>query len=278
MKRKAAVSLMAVLFLTSAVIMQPALAQESETAEVSEDALQQNIDETEESEADESGQALQVEVPQTRPEYSALDYVKIDDEKYREISFSIYPPVDDSEEAKTAWQTEVDTEIMTQLFALYPITEYPEDLMNYVAGSLIQTYQQYADMYGIDFATFVQTYLKMDQSTFIKQVQTAAQQTLKEEMLLKAIAEKENISVTDEEFEKGCEDYAARYGYDSADALKQAFDEPTIRISLLMDKTFDWLEKNSAIELIIETETETESEVMTEAETVLQDTEETEAG
>ena len=49
-----------------------------------------------------------------------------------------------------------------------------------------------------------------------------------------------------------------------------AFDEPTIRISLLMDKTFDYLEKTVTINLIIETETESETESMTEAETAPQ--------
>ena len=90
---------------------------------------------------------------------------------------------------------------------------------------------------------------------------------MKEEILLKAVAEKENITVSEEEYEQGCADYALQYGYESADALRQAFDEPTIRISLLMDKTFDYLESVTQIDLIIETETESESEAMTEAET-----------
>jgi hypothetical protein len=51
-----------------------------------------------------------------------------------------------------------------------------------------------------------------------------------------------------------------KYGYDSADALKSAFDEPTLRISLLMDKTFEYLETVTDITQIIETETETETE------------------
>lgn len=270
MKRKLAAGLTAV-FLSSVLLLQPAAAQEPET----ETAPAQGTMETEG--AGDVPAMEQIEVPETRPEYSALDYVKIEDGKYKEIEFSIYPPADDSEEAQTAWKTEVDTQIMTQLFGLYPITDYPEDLMNYVAGSLIATYQQYADMYGMDFAAFLQTYLKMDQSTFSRQVQTAAQQTLKEEMLLKAVAEKENITVSDEEYEKGCENYALQYGYDSADALKAAFDEPTIRVSLLMDKTFDYLEKTVKINLIIETETESESE-MTEAETAAQAVSETAAG
>ena len=160
---------------------------------------------------------------------------------------------------------------MTQLFSLYPIREMPADLMNYTVGNLTATYQEYARMYGLDFADFLRTYLQEDESTFQAQVKKAAEQTLREELLLKAVAEKENITVSDEEYEKGCADYAVRYGYESADVLRQAFDEPTIRISLLMDKTFDYLESVTQIDLIIETETETETESefadATEAET-----------
>ena len=208
-------------------------------------------------------------VPENRPDYRALDYVKIDDDEYRKIQLLVYPPVDDSEQAQTDYQTNIDTLIMTQLFSLYPIREFPEDLMHYTVGSLTATYQEYARMYGMDFATFLQTYLKEDETTFNAQVKKAAEQTLKEELLLKAVAEKENITVSDEEYEQGCADYAVRYGYESADALRQAFDEPTIRISLLMDKTFAYLESVTQVDLIIETETESETEsgAMTESET-----------
>ena len=208
-----------------------------------------------------------VSIPEVRPEYQALDYVKIDDEEYKKIHLSVYPPVDDSPEAQTEYLKNIDTMIMTQLFSLYPVRELPEDLMNYTVGNLTQTYREYARMYGMDFAAFLQTYLKEDESTFDAQVEKAADQTLKEELLLKAVAEKEDITVSDEEYEQGCADYAVRYGYESADALRQAFDEATIRISLLMDKTFAYLESTAQIDLIIETETESESEAVTEAET-----------
>jgi hypothetical protein len=211
-------------------------------------------------------QDMSVSVPEERPEYRALDYVKINDDEYKKIHLSVYPPADDSDAAKTEYQTTVDTMIMTQLFSLYPVESVPEDLMNYTAGNLAATYEQYAQMYGMDFASFLQTYLQQDETTFRAQVKKAAEQTLKEELLLKAVAEKEGITVSDEEYEKGCTDYASRYGYESADALRLAIDEPTIRISLLMDKTFDYLESVTTIDLIIETETESESAAMTEAE------------
>lgn len=206
-------------------------------------------------------------VPESRPDYRALDYVKIDDDEYKKIHLSLYPPADDSPQAQEEHQKTIDTMIMTQLFSLYPVKEIPADLMSYTVGNLKQTYREYARMYGMDFAAFLQTYLKEDESTFDAQVEKAADQTLKEELLLKAVAEKEDITVSDEEYEQGCADYAVRYGYESADALRQAFDEATIRISLLMDKTFAYLESAAQIDLIIETETESESEAVTEAET-----------
>ena len=232
----------------------------------SPEAVQEAAGETEQAEASTEAEEP-APVPENRPDYQALEYVKINDTEYKKIRLSVYPPADDSEEAKKEYQTAVDTMIMTQLFSLYPIEEIPADLMNYTVGNLTATYQEYARMYGMDFAAFLQTYLQEDESTFRSQVEKAADQTLKEELLLKAIAEKENITVSDEEYEQGCADYAVRYGYENADALKLAFDEPTIRISLLMDKTFAFLEEVTQIDLIIETETESESEVMTEAET-----------
>ena len=233
------------------------------------DDLQEQAVESEQTEVETEAEEP-APIPESRPDYQALDYVNINDDEYKKIHLTVYPPVDDSPEAQTEYQTNIDTLIMTQLFSLYPIRELPEDLMNYTVGSLTQTYQEYARMYGMDFATFLQTYLQEDETTFNAQVKKAADQTLKEELLLKAVAEKENITVSDEEYEQGLADYAVRYGYETADALRQAFDEPTIRISLLMDKTFDYLESVTQIDLIIETETESETEgaVMTEAETV----------
>ncbi len=98
----------------------------------------------------------------------------------------------------------------------------------------------------------------------MKQTDAAAKQTLHQEILLKAIAEKENISLSESEYEAGCEAYAVKYGYENADSLKRAFDEPTLRISLLMDKALDFLEHEADIREI--TETESESEPETEAE------------
>lgn len=199
----------------------------------------------------------------TRPSYKASDYVKIGDDQYKTMTIRIYPPADSSAEAQTDYKKKLDTDIMTRLYSLYPVEKYPQELLDYVTGSLSSTYRQYAGMYGMDFGSFLSTYLGMDEKAFSDAVKKAAETTLKQELLLSAIAEKEQITVSDEDYQKGLSDYATRYGYASTDALLADFDEATVRVSLLMDKTLDFLETANHVEQIVETESET---VQTESE------------
>lgn len=199
----------------------------------------------------------------TRPSYKASDYVKIGDDQYKTMTIRIYPPADSSAEAQTDYKKKLDTDIMTRLYSLYPVDKYPQELLDYVTGSLSSTYRQYAGMYGMDFGSFLSTYLGMDEKAFSDAVKKAAETTLKQELLLSAIAEKEQITVSDEDYQKGLSDYATRYGYASTDALLADFDGATVRVSLLMDKTLDFLETANHVEQIVETESET---VQTESE------------
>ncbi len=199
----------------------------------------------------------------TRPSYKASDYVKIGDDQYKTMTIRIYPPADSSAEAQTDYKKKLDTDIMTRLYSLYPVEKYPQELLDYVTGSLSSTYRQYAGMYGMDFGSFLSTYLGMDEKAFSDAVKKTAETTLKQELLLSAIAEKEQITVSDEDYQKGLSDYATRYGYASTDALLADFDEATVRVSLLMDKTLDFLETANHVEQIVETESET---VQTESE------------
>lgn len=211
----------------------------------------------------------------TRPSYKASDYVKIGDDQYKTMTIRIYPPADSSAEAQTDYKKKLDTDIMTRLYSLYPVDKYPQELLDYVTGSLSSTYRQYAGMYGMDFGAFLSTYLGMDEKAFSDAVKKAAETTLKQELLLSAIAEKEQITVSDEDYQKGLSDYATRYGYASTDALLADFDEATVRVSLLMDKTLDFLETANHVEQIVETESEsaqTESEAAQATEVTGQET------
>ena len=82
---------------------------------------------------------------------------------------------------------------------------------------------------------------------------------------LKAIAEAEDIELTDEEYEANCEEFAENYGYDSVEKFKAAYTEDEIRLSALEDKVLEFLSDNATIVEKSEDETEASSEASTEA-------------
>ena len=82
----------------------------------------------------------------------------------------------------------------------------------------------------------------------------------------------EGITVSEEEYEAGCEEYASSYGYPTVEQFKEDFDRPTVEISLIMEKTMEMISDNAVIEEAEETEAATEAlaeetEGLSEAET-----------
>ena len=156
---------------------------------------------------------------------------------------------------------------MAQVYNTCTVNDYPQELVDYTVQGLVSTYTGYAEMYGMSFEEFLSGYMQMSEEEFMTAAEGAAKETLTQELILKAIAEQENITISEEEFEQGCTDYAAAYGYEDAEDLKSNYDSKVIEISLLMDKVLAFLEDNAVIEEVTETEAleEVLSESMTEA-------------
>lgn len=162
-------------------------------------------------------------------------------------------------------KNEILNDLMTQIYNTCTVNEYPQELVDYSVASMKKVYEGYAQMYGLEFADFITNYFGMTEEEFAAESEKAVKSSLQQELILKAIAEQEGLTISEEEYEQGCVDYAETYGYESADHLKENFDEGTIRISLIMDKVLDFLRDNAVITEAVETETA--SEAATEADT-----------
>ncbi len=158
-------------------------------------------------------------------------------------------------------ETIVMSDLMTQIANTCEITGYPQEMIDYNVALMEQYYRSMAQMYSMEFEDFLSTYLEMTLEQFQSEAVLACQEMMQQELYLKAIAEAEGIELTDEEYIAGTERYAQQYGYETAEALVAANDEKEIRISLLLDKVYDFLLENSNI---VDAEPETESENMTE--------------
>ena len=132
-----------------------------------------------------------------------------------------------------------------------------------------------ASMYGVDLATFMQYSYGMAEDQYEEEMQKAAKQTTEQLMLLQAVAEAEGLTVSDEEIEKDLEEKAAEYGYESADAYKEALGSELkgYREYLMVEKVTEFLVENAKVTEVAAAEAET-AEASTE-ETTEASTEET---
>ena len=162
------------------------------------------------------------------------------------------------EEEKLGQQDQaIEEDLMNQLYNTCTIKDYPDGLVEYGVYRITNYYTQLAELYfGVEFAEFRDNYLGMDEETYNTEVQEMAKQGLQQEMILLAIAEKEELDVTDEEFEAGCEKYAEANGI-SVDEFKAAYPEGDINYTLRLEKARDFVRANADV-TVAEPETETE--------------------
>lgn len=191
---------------------------------------------------------------------------------YREYMRGLLQENKEQEREYTIYQ-----DLMTQLYNTCTINEYPQDLVDYSVAAMNQTYESYAAMYGMGLEDFVTaTGLTMD--GFKETVLENVKQNLQQELILKAIAEQEDLLISEEEYAEGAANYAAQYQYESTEAFEEDYDRDIIEISLLMDKVLLYVKDNALVEEIQETETETEAASEADSTEAITEDSQTEAG
>lgn len=116
-------------------------------------------------------------------------------------------------------------------------------------------------------ADFLSNQLQMTEEQFDEQCPAVIKQSMIQELLLKAVAESENMEISDEEYEAGIEKYMESTGAESKETLLANYTEAEIRRSLIMDKALDFLKENTTVKVEGEDETEASSEAESTSET-----------
>lgn len=137
----------------------------------------------------------------------------------------------------------------------------PEGLYNFYKDQITANFENYAAAYGVDVNTFVSQNYGMTEEAFNAEVEAGATTSTKQAMICGLIAQKEGITVTDEELNAEIEANYANFGYESADAYKEAENEEDYRDYLLTGKVLDFLVENA---VVTEATAEESAEVSTE--------------
>lgn len=117
--------------------------------------------------------------------------------------------------------------------------DLPEALVERINGAYVDMFTSYADMYGVDLATFM-SYYGSGPETYSDDIRNMADAYCRQLVVLSAIADAEGLNVSDEELQERLEEEAASYGYTSVEEMPM--DDPELeRESMMGNKVLAYL-------------------------------------
>ena len=112
--------------------------------------------------------------------------------------------------------------IYTQIVEETEVFQYPEEEVEEQVALLNDTYRDMAENYGYeDWDEFLDQYFAIDQTEYDEQIRVYAESIVKQEMIIYAIAQKEGIEVTEEEYQSYIEEMLASSGFSDEDAFEE---------------------------------------------------------
>ena len=115
-------------------------------------------------------------------------------------------------------------EVKEELLDKSTVNSYDSDMLSrYTDIAVSQFESTISSYYGISMDAYLQAMNKTEEE-FRKEKEEEAKPDLKERMIIEKIAEAENITLSDEEFNKRMEQYAVEYGLKSVEELKKYYD------------------------------------------------------
>lgn len=118
--------------------------------------------------------------------------------------------------------------------------DLPGALVDRINGAYVEMFTSYADMYGIDLATFM-SYYGSTAETYEEDIREMAVVYSRQLVVLGAIADAEGLNVTDEELQAKLEEEAASYGFTSVEEMTEGSNIEMERENLMGNRVLEYL-------------------------------------
>ena len=125
------------------------------------------------------------------------------------------------------------------------VNGYPKSLYEACYSSTVNEYQEYADMFGMELSEFMGDEDEVEEEVI---------SWVNEILVSQAIAEKEGLEVTDDNYKEDAEALAVDYGYESLDEFVSNYGEIYVKVNLMRERAIDFLYENAEIEEVSQEE------------------------
>ncbi|TGY97955.1 trigger factor [Petralouisia muris] len=143
-------------------------------------------------------------------------------------------------------EQETQAAVIQKLKEVCKVKEFPDGLLDQRMDEYMARFNANLEAYGMKLEDYLST-SGFTEEDFNAQAEQLVTETLEGELIIEAIAQKEKIEISDEEFEEYKKSVVEEYGYESEEALLEQHGEEYVRNVYLREKTIDMLTKNAKI-------------------------------
>ncbi len=144
-------------------------------------------------------------------------------------------------------ENNIRSEIIEKLSEICTVKEIPQELLDERTAMQERLFKiNCQEKYGMDFEEYLASY-KATEKSFHEQTVASVKEKLETVLIIRAIAEREKITVTDSEIKKYAEEMTGSYGYENAEKLYSDYGESYIEDECLGDKVIEELMKSVKI-------------------------------
>ena len=204
----------------------------------------------------------------TTPEYD-VDFVKSVSEANSIAEYEALVKEELIEAAKEAAESAWENDIWSQIVDDSEILLYPEKEKTGILDQYNDYYQRLAENYGFgdDFDGFLEA-MSVSREQYDEDANAYAESVMKNEMVLFAVAQKEDLLLTDEDYRSGIKDLIERSGFESAEAFEEAYGtsyeeyvgKDNVVVSLTMEKVWEKIKDELVINEKLASPTEEDEE------------------
>ncbi len=123
----------------------------------------------------------------------------------------------------------------------------PQEMIDRLAESMKTYYTNYATQYGMELDDFLTTFLGADEDDPEQIITDNATESAKELLVMKVIADREDLNPSRTEFNTQLSSYAAQAGYSSVDEFKKNEDAESVRESMMLQNVLEFLQKKAVV-------------------------------
>ena len=122
----------------------------------------------------------------------------------------------------------------------------PQPIVDRMNNTLTANITSYASVYGVDIGSYVAAYYGGDAGDYQATLLLQAEDMTKKYLMLQAIADQENITVSEAEAEEELQADAELYGQ-AVEDYREMIDEEAFREYLLTQKVLNFLSENAVV-------------------------------